>query len=85
METHNCLQNSKVVDKRQRGTKRNHYNQIRRRRECLTCGNRFTTIEAEIEGVLTEEEQASQKKLLKKVVTHFESAVMKAKTMIEEL
>lgn len=43
MECPNCERETrqKVIDKRNNGPE----NSIRRRRECLTCGERFTTYE----------------------------------------
>lgn len=74
---HICLQNSKVIDSRgaSKGT------QVRRRRECLKCGRRFSTREADVDVIVTEDEHYTFVKECKKLFDQIDRLREKVKGM----
>lgn len=72
--------NDKVIDSRQ-----SRAGIIRRRRECLSCKERFTTREILDQSLLTEGEQFIHKEYLYKTITKFEKQLTKFKHVVEEL
>lgn len=82
MNKHSCIHSSKVIDSRALGKTKVG---IRRRRECSICNKRFTTREAVVDSILTEDEQVEHKALLLKMVRKFKAKLDKFHELVEDL